>query len=125
MPRVTMRDVAQRAGVSQTAVSFVLNNRPHAAIPTETRERIRRAMAELGYRPNSLARGLVLGRTNTLGFVITNLGNPFFAEVAEALDQAARQRGYDLWIALHHRDRELEAQQLERLIDRRVDGLLL
>src|SRR5262245_12460734 len=100
MSRVTMLKVAERAGVSQTTVSYVLNNRPNSAIPPATRDRVRRAAMELGYRPNGIARSLVRGQTHTLGFVIAGLTNPFFAEVTEALHRAASGRGYDLIIAL-------------------------
>jgi LacI family transcriptional regulator len=125
MSRVTILKVAERAGVSQTTVSYVLNDRPNHGIPPETRERVRRAAAELGYRPNALARGLVRGRTNSLGFVIATLANPFFAELTDSLYRAARERGYELLIALDDGSFDQEAEHLERFLERRVDGILI
>jgi DNA-binding LacI/PurR family transcriptional regulator len=125
MHRVTMQKVAERAGVSQTTVSYVLNNRPNSAIPAHTCERVRRVAAEMGYRPNAIARSLVHGRTHTLGFVLATLKSPFFAELTDALYRAARQRGYELLIALDDTSFEEEAEHIERFMERRVDGILV
>ena len=74
---VTMLDVAERAGVSRTAVSFVLNNRPNASIPPETRRRILDAVVELGYRPNAGARALAVRRSDWFGIVTEIVTAPF------------------------------------------------
>src|SRR5436305_5059412 len=125
-PGATQAEVARRAGVSQRLVSAVLHdNAPNIRVSAGTRERVQRAAAELGYRPNAVARSLVTGRTRTLGFVISTLANPFFAELAEALHRAAWEREYDLFVGLHDGDRDREAQQLHRLLDRRVEGILI
>ena len=78
-----MKDVAQHAGVSTATVSRVLNG--HAAPTPETRERVLAAIEELGYRPNALARSLRTTSTQTLGLIISDLLNPFFAEIARAV----------------------------------------
>jgi LacI family transcriptional regulator, galactose operon repressor len=124
--RATQSDVARQAGVSRRLVSAVLHsNAPNIRVSAETRERVERAAAELGYRPNVVARSLVTGKTHTLGLVIHSLSNPFFAELAEALYAAARARGYDLLIALAEGRHDLQLHQMEYLIQRRVDGLLV
>src|SRR5919201_4827950 len=76
--RVTTHDVARRAGVSQSLVSLVLSGNPTARVAEATRERIRRAAHELGYRPNVIARALVRRRSYALGLVVPDLRNPFF-----------------------------------------------
>jgi LacI family transcriptional regulator len=97
----------------------------HGPVAAATRERVLAAARRLGYRPNQLARGLVRARTQTLGFVLATLRNPFFAELTDALYRAARQRGYELFIALDDTSFEEEAQHIERFMERRVDGLLV
>jgi LacI family transcriptional regulator len=122
----TQLDVAQRAGVSRRLVSAVLhNNDPNIRVSPATRERVRRAAAELGYRPNIVARSLVTGKTRTLGFVITTLANPFFGELSDALQRAAAVHGYDVAIAVSGGGFANQAHQVEKLLARQVDGLLV
>lgn len=121
----TLRELAEHLNLSISTTSNALKEKPTVYVSRATRERVRHAAAELGYRPNVVARSLVRGKTQALGFLITNLTNPVFGEVAETLHRAARERGYDLLIALDDGSEELETQQVNRLIDRRVDGLLL
>ncbi|MFV2114259.1 LacI family DNA-binding transcriptional regulator [Micromonospora sp. LOL_025] len=122
--RATIRDVARVAGVSDGTVSNTLN-RPHL-VSAETRERIRQAMETVGYVPNAAARALRVGRTRTIGLVVLDLGNPFFAEVAAGAEQAAR--GADADIALFHTglgEHAREQRLLHRLAERCLDGLII
>ena len=82
---VTMKDIALELGVSIGTVSKVL--RDHPDISPETRERVRKRMRELNYRPNLAARALVTGRTHTVGLVVPDLVHPFFGEVAGGLSR--------------------------------------
>jgi len=118
-----MKDVAQHAGVSTATVSRVLNG--HAAPTPETRVRVLAAIEELGYRPNALARSLRTTSTQTLGLVISDLMNPFFAEIARAVEDEARSHGYCVVIGNADESAEQEATYVRTLLDRRVDGLLL
>ncbi|WP_235921393.1 LacI family DNA-binding transcriptional regulator [Lentzea tibetensis] len=118
-----MRDVAQHAGVSTATVSRVLNG--HAAPTQATRTRVLAAIDELGYRPNALARSLRTTSTKTLGLVISDLLNPFFAEIARAVEDEARSHGYCVVIGNADENAEQEATYVRTLLDRRVDGLLL
>jgi LacI family transcriptional regulator len=88
MARVTRDDVARRAGTSTAVVSYVINDGPRP-VAGPTRERVLAAMAELGYRPNALARGLSARRTNLLGLIVPDAAVPFFAQLAYAVEQAA------------------------------------
>ncbi len=120
---VTTRDVAARAGVSQATVSLVLGGNPKARVATATRERVFRAAEELGYRPNILARGLVRGRSYTLGAVVPDLSNPFFLDVVGGIQRVAVEAGYAVLLC---DGGELPAERhLETLRDRRVDGVVI
>ncbi|WP_229074383.1 LacI family DNA-binding transcriptional regulator [Actinoplanes sp. DH11] len=116
--------MARVAGVSDGTVSNTLN-RPHLVNP-ETRERVLAAMTEVGYVPNAAARALRVGRTRTIGLVVLDFGNPFFAEVAAGAERAATAAGADLalfntGIGRHEREKRL----LTRLAERRLDGLII
>ena len=120
---VRMKDIARDLGVSVVTVSKVLRN--HSDIGAETRERVLKRMKELNYRPNLAARALVTGRTNTLGLVVPDLVHPFFAEVAKGLSHVLRKKGYSLLISSAEGDAELEKQEIEQLMARRVDALIV
>ena len=92
-PTVTHVDVARRAGVSTAVVSYVVNNGPRQVAPA-TAARVHAAIEELGYRPNLNARALRRGTTDLIGLVVPDSSNPFFAELAQGIEQAAAQHGY-------------------------------
>ena len=95
--RPLQRDVAARAGVSRTTVSFVLNGVENIAIPDETRERVLAAAAELGFRPNPMARGLRGERTNVLGLLTSDIvTRPYAVEIVKGARDAALARGRTL-----------------------------
>lgn len=118
----TIKDVADRAGVSVATVSRVLNGRSPVA---ETRDRVLAAVAELGYRPNVVARALRTARTRTLGLVISDLRNAFFTELADAVEQEARRLGYSLIIGNAGESPEQQDDYIRTLLDRRIDGLMV
>lgn len=92
---VTQADVARLAGVSTAVVSYTLNNGPRA-VATETAERVRAAMAQLGYRPNLAARALRIGSSRLIGLVLQDVSNPFFGALAKEIDRVARNQGLDV-----------------------------
>lgn len=120
---VTMKDVAEKAGVSTKTVSRVINNQ--GEISEETRQRILQIIDELGYRPNRLAQGLLTGRTYTIGVIIPDITDPFFPELILGAEQAARERQFNVFLCNANREPELELHYVNVLKDRRVDGLLL
>ncbi|WP_029009503.1 LacI family DNA-binding transcriptional regulator [Azospirillum halopraeferens] len=120
---VTIRDVAERAGVSIATVSRVLNGAGTAA--PDTAERVRTAVAELGFRPNRIGSSLKAARTRTLGVVIPSLSNPVFADSVAGVQDAAADAGYSLLIASTDYDPGREAQAVESLLSHRVEGLVL
>jgi len=121
--RVTALDVAARAGVSQPTVSLVLSGRDDVRVAAATRARVLRAAEDLGYRPNLLARGLVLRRSFAIGIVVPDLGNPFFLEVVQGAERVAAESGYAVLLC---DGREVSAAtHLETLVTRQVDGVIL
>jgi LacI family transcriptional regulator len=121
---VTRGDVARYAGVSTAVVSYVVNNGPRP-VAEATADRVRAAIELLGYRPNLSARALKVGSTRTLGLVLSDLVNPFFAEFALEIQSFAAAAGYAMLIANSRGDAASEHQVLDDLISRRVDGLVL
>jgi LacI family transcriptional regulator len=122
--RPTMRHVAERAGVSLKTVSRVINDEP--GVSPDTAARVASAIAELGFRRNDLARSLRQGRSSaTLGLVIEDVANPFYSAVAQAVENAARERGFMLITGSCEEDPERERELILALLRRRVDALLL
>lgn len=121
--RVTTRDVAARAGVSQPTVSLVLSRNPRARVAAATRKRVIAAAEELGYRPNMVARGLVQRRSFAIGIIIPDLDNPFFTEVVSGAERIAAAAGFAVMLC---DTREVgAARHLEALQGRMVDGLII
>ncbi|MGJ5818363.1 LacI family DNA-binding transcriptional regulator [Paludibaculum fermentans] len=120
---VRLKDIARDLGVSVVTVSKVLRN--HSDISDETRDRVLKRMKELNYRPNLAARALVTGRSFSVGLVVPDLVHPFFAEVAKGLSKILRKKGYSLLIASSEEDPELEQQELDMMLARRVDALVV
>jgi DNA-binding LacI/PurR family transcriptional regulator len=119
----TMQDVADRAGVSRALVSLVMRESPK--VSTGARAAVLAAAAELGYRPNLMARNLASRRTMTLGVVVDDFHNPFFHDVVDGVQHLAEQHGLSVILKGGRRDPEQERQAIESLLDFRVDGLVL
>jgi LacI family transcriptional regulator len=120
--RITIVDVARHAGVSTTAVSKVLRN-AYGASP-EMRTRVRAAIEELGYRPSAAARGL-RGQTYTIGVMLPDIRNPFFADVLDGVTQQLDGTDYQLLMAPCCNDEPAEARITDAMIDRSMDGVIL
>lgn len=120
----TARDVARRAGTSTAVVSYVFNDGPRGVAPA-TRQKVLHAAAELGYRPNALARSLSKGRTHSIGLIVPDICNPYFAELARAIEVAAGTRGNLLLIADSALSAEQEHRHARSLIERQVDSVVL
>lgn len=122
-PRVGMKDVAKRAGVSLSSVSRVLDN--HADVSEVMRNRVMDAVASLGYTPDPLARSMRTGSTKTVGFVAGDTGNPLIAKIAAAAQLTLLDAGYSLLVANSQNDLHRELLNIQLLNTRKVDGLLL
>jgi LacI family transcriptional regulator len=120
--KATIQDIARRAGVSSQTVSRVINNRPDVA--EETRRRIEQVISELGYRPSVLARGLRAQNTRTIGLVVPDSANPFFAEIAKGVEQSGFEAGYSVVLCNSAKLLERELEYLEVLQAKGVDGII-
>ncbi len=123
MSRPTMEDVANRAGVSRALVSLVMRNEPH--VSERRRKAVLAAADALGYRPNVLARNLASDRSRTMGVVINDLHNPFFAETVDGLQAGASEAGYRLIIGNGCQSKSGERLAVETFVDYRVDAMIL
>lgn len=119
----TIHDVALDANVSPTTVSRYINHR--IDLPASTAARIDAAIAKLDYRPNLMARRLSTGRTEAIGLVTPEIREPFFAELASAVEDEADRHGYAIFMSSTRSDRQREIAALNRLHDRHVDGLIM
>ena len=120
---VTLRDVAKRAGVSAMTVSRVVNG--GAGVDPETQRRVEEAILALDYVPNRLARGLVSHKTKTIGLIVPDVVNPFFAPVVRGAESTARKAGYRVLLCNSEGDLRLEREYIEDLVAHRVEGLLI
>lgn len=122
--RITRRDVAARAGVSTATVSYVVNNGPRP-VADETRQRVLRAIDDLGYYPNELARSLAMKQTLTIGFVVPDLVNPYFASMAQQFEDICFSKGYMVFVCDTHRNLRKEIRIVESLRSKQVDGVAI
>jgi len=119
----TIKDVARLAGASPGTVSAVLNEKP--GVRPELVKRVKDAMEALHYRPDYVARSLRTKQTHSIGMVIPNIENTFFAEMVRAVQDAARQARYFVTLCITNDDPSEEEGYLTRLSSRHVDGILL
>lgn len=121
--KVTRREVALAAGTSEAVVSYVVNNGPRP-VSDATRQKVLDAIAETGYRPNTIARSLAAGSTKTYGLIVPNIRNPFLAALAHALQQEMFSTGRVLLLGDSDDNKERESEILRTFIERRVDGII-
>ena len=120
---IRLLDVAHAAGVSLRTASRVLNDDPRVA--SDTRQRVQEAMLDLRFQPDAMARSLRAGTDTAIGFVVESISDPFFAEVIDAVEREMSRQGRPVLVASTRRDPDRECDVVERLLQRRVAGLLL
>ncbi len=116
----TLRDVGKLAGVSAMTVSRVVNRRE--GVDAETQKRVEDAIRALDYAPNRIARGLLSRKTQTIGLIIPDVANPFFAPVVRGAESAARKAGYRILLCNSEGDLRLEREYIDDLVSHRVRG---
>ncbi len=120
---VSMKDVAQAAGVTEGTVSRALADSPR--VNSDTRLRIQQIAREMGYVPSAIARGLAVRRTNTLGVMISDFGDPFISKLMLSVDREALQQGYSVILSSAGTDPEREVSAIRLLLEQRVDAVIV
>ncbi|HSJ53196.1 MAG TPA: LacI family DNA-binding transcriptional regulator [Anaerolineae bacterium] len=123
MTRVSIKDIARLADVSHSTVSRALGDSP--LVSSETKARIQRLAHEMGYSPDAQARSLVMGRTQTIGVVVTAITDPFIAEIVQAVERTARDHDYSVILTSSNAEPEREIAAVEMLQSKRVDGVIV
>lgn len=124
--KVLLKDIAEKVGVSTALVSYVLNGKEkEARISEPVAKKIRAAAADMNYQPNLIARGLKFGRTNTIGLIVADISNPFFAMLARNIEVEAQKNGYT--VLFGSSDEQLDKSQnlINTFLSRQVDGLII
>ncbi|GBF10390.1 catabolite control protein A [Tepidibacillus sp. HK-1] len=119
---VTIYDVARESGVSMATVSRVVNGNPN--VKPSTRKKVLETIEKLGYRPNAVARGLASKKTTTVGIVIPDISNAFFAEVVRGIEDIASMYHYNIILSSSDKKVEKELSLINTLLEKQVDGLL-
>ncbi|HPL82587.1 MAG TPA: LacI family DNA-binding transcriptional regulator, partial [Anaerolineaceae bacterium] len=123
MAKVTIRDVAKKAGVSTTTVSHVINETRF--VEEKTRAKVNEAIAALGYRVNIAARSLRAGRSQTIGLIIPDAANLFFAEYSRKIEDFGFKAGYNVIVCNTDNETDKEAAYINALVSKQVDGVIL
>ncbi|MET3504566.1 LacI family DNA-binding transcriptional regulator [Halalkalibacter oceani] len=121
--KITVNEIAKRAGVSQSTVSKVMNNYPQ--IKASTRQKVMAAIEELNFTPDLIARSLVTNKTKTIGLIVGDIANPFYSETAKVIISQARERGYDVSLSDTDFNTDNLKVSVKNLLARRVDGILI
>lgn len=120
---ITIKDIAERAGVSYATVSRALNGR--SDVSPETRVRVLELAKELGYQPNAIARSLVKRRSDMVALIVPDVSNPFFADITMTVNKAAEEAGYTVVVCNTGWDAQKEQEKLRIMVEQRVDGIIL
>ncbi|PIP54739.1 MAG: hypothetical protein COX07_03690 [Bacteroidetes bacterium CG23_combo_of_CG06-09_8_20_14_all_32_9] len=123
---VSLAEIAMTLGVSKTLVSMVLNGKgDENGISRKTQERVMESAKNMNYKPNQFARGLSIGRSNTIGLVVSDISNPFYSRMARSVEDAISESGYNLMICSSDESEKKEMKLLEMLVNKQVDGIIL
>jgi LacI family transcriptional regulator len=126
MKKISLTDIADKLGVSKTLVSMVLNGKgKEHRISDEMVEKVLETAEELDYRPNQLARGLRTGRSKTLGLIVADISNPFFAQIGRKIEDEAERNGYHVIFCSSDEDAQVSRVLIDLLKERQVDGLII
>lgn len=124
--RVSIKDIAEKVGVSTALVSYVLNGKEREARVGEAiAKKVRKVAADLNYQPNLIARGLKFGRTNTIGLIVADISNPFFATLARSIELEAQKNGYTVLFGSSDEQLEKSKNLISTFLNRQVDGLII
>ncbi|RRD93907.1 LacI family transcriptional regulator [Clostridiales bacterium COT073_COT-073] len=120
---VTMKEIAEITGVSKATVSKIINGRDRY-ISEETRKKVLGCITQMGYVPNAMARGLKVKKTRMIGFILPDISNPFFPEIAKGIEDKAKKEGFGVVICNTDDRAEAEYQSFQFLFAQQVDGII-
>lgn len=124
--RVSLKDIAKKVGVSTALVSYVLNGQEkEKRVGAEVVIKIRKALKEMNYKPNQIARSLRYGTTQTIGLIVTDIANPFFSSMARHIEDEANKSGYTVIIGSSDENSEKSNILVDTLLNRQVDGFII
>lgn len=124
--RISIKDISKALGLSNTTISFILNGKAEEMrISPQVAERVLAYVKEVGYTPNYLARGLVTGKTNTIGFIVESIGNPFFSQIASMIEEQAYDNGYKIIYSSTNGQTDKALELIRMFRDRGVDGYIV
>lgn len=126
MKKSSLNDIAKSLNVSKTLVSFVLNNQGREkGISYDTIKRVKEKVIELNYKPNYIARGLRLGKSHTIGLIVADISNKFYAKIAKKIEEVAGRHNYNLIFCSSDENPEKEIELIHMLKERQVDGIII
>lgn len=120
---VTIKDIARKMNISSATVSRALNGK--TGVSESLRQEIMELARESGYQPNAIAQGLVRKTTNTIGLIIPDITNPYYPMIARGIEEAAREKNYQLFLGNSNWERDREEQLIRTMISNRVDGIII
>lgn len=121
--RIRIKDIANKANLSQATVSLALND--NEIINIDTRNKIKKIAEEMGYIPNTIARGLAKKKSNSIGIVIPDIESMYYSKIVKHVDYFVRQNGYELILAISNNDPEIEEKAVYNFISQQVEGILI
>jgi len=126
MKKISLAYIAKLLGVSPTLVSMVLNGKgDDNGISADTQKRVIEKAKELNYIPNQAARSLRIGKSETIGLIVSDISNPFYAKIAGRIEKIASQKGYNLFVCSSYEDSKRELELIQIMKNRNVDGLII
>lgn len=123
--KVSLRDIAQKVGVSTATVSYALSKDKESKVSAKVAEEIKRVAKEMNYRPNQIAKSLKMGKTYTLGLIVADISNPFFSHIARIIENEATKLNYTVVFGSSYERADKSWDLLQFLANRQVDGFIL
>src|SRR5829696_1332820 len=123
--RVSLKDIAQKVGVSTALVSYVLNNKKEGRINKDVAQKIKDVAQKLNYRPNQIAKSLKTNKTFTIGLIVADIANPFFSSLARIIEDEAEKSQYTVIFGSSDEKAERSQKLIDVLVDRHVDGMII
>jgi len=123
--KVSLKDIADKVGVSTALVSYVLNNKFKDRISKEVAAKIRQTALDLNYQPNQIARSLKINKTYTIGLIVADISNPFSSQIARIIENEAKSYGYSVFFSSSDENADKTIELIKLMLNRQVDGLII